>query len=173
MHSAPDDYEVEIQNDNKIAANWLLWIEERKTDYLNRRIELIGSENHELQLAIPSNRNTGDSTQSTVLKLAAANDIEKWIRLINEIEEKLPWRKRVFLQLRRQYRFASGRQGWTAAVQYQYAQRIALILDTKPEEVWIDSRHTFKVWWNEIVDYTVRLACKRGLLSEKNIGKAS
>ena len=42
MYSAPDEiYEREIQDDNKIAANWLLWIAERKAEYLNQRTELI------------------------------------------------------------------------------------------------------------------------------------
>ncbi len=174
MHSAPDEiYEREIQDDNKIAANWLLWIAERKAEYLNRRTELINAENHEYQLAVSSNRSgTSDPTGKIGYKLALGEDTEKWIKLINEVETKLPWRKRVFLQLRREYRFSSGRKGWTAAVQYRYNQRIAEILNVNPEEVWIDSRQTFSIWWNEIVDYTVRLACKRGLLFEINDEKA-
>ncbi len=173
MHSAPDEaYEREIQDDNKIAAGWLLWIAERKTEYLNRRNELLNAENHEYQLAISSNRNTSDPTGKLGFKLALGENAERWIKLINEVETKLPWRKRIFLQLRREYRFSSGRKGWTSAVQSQYSYKIAEILNVDPIDVWIDRRQTFSIWWNEIVDYTVRLACKRGLLIEKNEEKA-
>ena len=174
MHSAPDEYEVEIQNDNKIVANWLLWINERKINYILRWDEILNSENHELQLAVSSNRSgTSDPAGAKGIKLADLQEVERWIKLIAEVEEKLPWRKKIFLQLRREYRFSSGWNGWTAAVQYRYAHRITEILNVKPEEVWVDNRRTFSIWWNEIVDYTVRLVCKRGLLIEKNNEKAS
>lgn len=174
MQSAPDDYEVEIQNDNKIAANWLLWIYERKREYATVKEQLLESSDFSLKIAVPSNRSgVSDPTGSKGIKAAHIDEMVKWFKLIAEVEEKLPWRKRIFLQLRREYRFAAGRKGWTAAVQYQYAHRVAEILNVRPEEVWIDSRRTFYEWWNEIIDYTVRLACKRGLLAEKVEDKAS
>lgn len=166
MKSTNDDELIrEVQDDNKIVAGWLLWINERKEQYHLKRIEIYNSSGPCLSEAIPGNKtNVSDPTGSKIEKLSDLITAEKWINLIEDVENKLNWRKKIFLKLRREHRFCTGRKGWTAAVQYKYAHEIAKITGQKPEEVWIDSRHTFKVWWNQIVEITARLAAKRGLL---------
>lgn len=92
------------------------------------------------------------------------SDHARWLALVEEVEERLPWKMQVFLRLRREHRHARGNQGWVAPVQWGYAEAIAERTGKQLEDVWIESRNTFGAWWRLIVDYTVRLAAKRGLL---------
>lgn len=154
----------EIKDDNRIVAGWLLWYHERRHEYLNRRTELIHSTPR------PEGPNGGqtfrisDSTGQKGSKLADLEKTEQWLGLVAEVEQRLPWKMQIFLRLRREYRYARGRKGWTAAVQWKFAQEVADRVGKRPEDTWVESRETFSRWWDKIVDYTARLAAKRGLL---------
>lgn len=156
--------EQEARRDNEIASDWLLHYEDHKRRYYDE-IEgaVYGSG---LSLADPRTAPTNaisDPTARVGMALMGSTT-GQWLALIAEVEQRLPWKMQVFLRLRREHRHARGNQGWVAAVQWGYAAAVADKFDKELEDVWIESRNTFNVWWQRIVDYTVRLAAKRGLL---------
>jgi hypothetical protein len=174
MDSKPVTLEQEMDADNRIVEEWLLWIIERKQAYLNYRMDILESYRccEEGVNYITSNQ-ASDPTATKGLKLSSGElqKMGEWIKLIDEVETRLNLKMQLFLQLRREHRFASGRNGWTASVQWRYANELARLTNQKPEDTWIESRNTFTGWWNKIVDSTARLAAKRGLLPSPNYEK--
>lgn len=157
-------FESEIREDNKIVSAWLLYYPERRKEYWCRREEIIYS-SAPLYDSVPGGKNKmGDPTGRKGQKLADLQETERWLELVEEVERRLPWKMQVFLNLRREYRHARGRQGWTAAVQWRFSHEVAERLGKRPEDTWVESRNTFTRWWDRIVEYTVRLAAKNGLL---------
>lgn len=145
--------EAEIRSDNKKVTYWLLFYEDRKKDYMLRR-----------DYAVINCSTACVSDSLTSPEMPDISEEEKWIELIEEVERRLSWKMKIFLCLRREYRDMTGRKGWTAAAQWKYAQKVADYLGKEPEDVYVD-RFTFNNWWSRIVEYTARLAAKRGLLS--------
>lgn len=157
------ELDAEVKKDNQKVEEWLLWYEERKTEYLNAREAIIHSSGPSLHEVTGATTNISDPTGQKGAKLAELKKTEAWLRLIEEVQTRLPWKLEIFLLLRRKYRYR-GRNGWVAAVQWEFAYEVAAQLGKKPEETWVASRGTLWLWWNQIVDFTARLAAKRGLL---------
>lgn len=162
--------ETEIKNDNRIVAGWLLYYHERKQEYLNQREAILHSSPPCLSDAMPGGKNVvvGDPTGRKGQKLADLQETERWLALVEEVERRLPWKLQIFLRLRRECRFSKsggrGRPTWVPYVQRRFAQEVAARLNKQEEDVWINSPATFHEWWDKIVNYTARLAAKRGLL---------
>lgn len=158
----------EIKNDNKIVTGWLLQYHERRKEYYLRREAIIHSTPR------PEGENGGqtfkisDSTGGKGTKLADMADIEQWLKLVEEVEQRLPWKMQIILKLRREAAYIKsrrrGRPAWVAYVQVKYCEEIAQRTSKQLEDVWVDGERTFKDWWNRIVEYTARIAAKRGLL---------
>jgi hypothetical protein len=133
-----------IDNDIKelrhIATNWLL----NRDDYVEKAIG-----------------NVPVQCGCVVFDYAA---VQSWVELIEEIEGGISLKMLVFVRLRRRYRNCTGRVGWTTKMQSVYPEMVAEECGTTPEEEWVENRHTFKNWWNNIVNITTILAAKRGLL---------
>lgn len=143
---------------------WLLYYPERKKEYCCRREEIIHTYAPAYNIVPGGKNKIGDPTGRKGQKLADLQETERWLELVEEVERRLPWKMQVFLNLRREYRHARGRQGWTAAVQWRFSHQLAEQLGKRPEDTWVESRNTFTRWWDRIVEYTVRLAAKNGLL---------
>jgi hypothetical protein len=161
-------WEAEIKADNRIVEDWLLWINERKQAVLSIRLEIIESSGPGLiYLGMGCKNIVSDPTGRKGMKLAdhRIQKNEEWIKLIEDVENRLDEKMRLFLELRREHRNAAGRNGWTAAIQWKYAQEAAKRFSKHPEETWVESRNTFTAWWNKIVNYTARQAAKRGLFN--------
>lgn len=159
-----EQLDTEVKRDNRKVAGWLLFYEERKAEYEKQREAIIESSPPCFLDAVPGENAVTDPTGRKAVNLARLHETEKWLRLVEEVESRLPLKMQVFLRLRREYRYRRGRNGWVAPVQWRYAQEIARILGKNPEDTWVESRTTFYYWWDRIVDYTARLAAKRGLL---------
>jgi hypothetical protein len=157
--------EQEVKDDNRVVAGWLLYYHERKADYERRRETILHSSGASAFDGQPRGTDLGDTTGRKGDKLAELHErTGDWLELVEDVERRLPWKMQIFLRLRREYRYARGRNGWTAAVQHKYADEIAARLKKKPEDTWIESRNTFTRWWDKIIEYTGRLAAKKGLL---------
>lgn len=156
--------ELEARKDNEVAGDWLLYYEERKEQYQELLDDVSGGAglNLDSPRTAPTNA-ISDPTARAGMELWET-DYSQWLALVEEVEQRLPWKMQVFLRLRREHRHARGSQGWVAAVQWGYAEAVAERTGKPLEDVWIESRNTFNVWWQRMVDYTVRLAAKRGLL---------
>ncbi|GAV24792.1 hypothetical protein ciss_07250 [Carboxydothermus islandicus] len=160
----PAPIDLEFKKENRKVANWLLFYEERKAEYERLREAIIESSPC-LTDAVPGGKNAvSDPTARKAVELARLQETEKWLQLVEEVENRLPLKMKVFLRLRREYRYRTGRNGWIAPVQWRYAQELAKILGKNPEDTWIESRTTFYYWWERIVEYAARLAAKKGLL---------
>lgn len=159
----------EAKNENKIVESWLLWYHERKQTYEELRAEL-ESIRSSCGYVIAKPPEMSDPTARRVVELVdKLAHMEKWLKLVEDVERNLPWKMQIFLRLRRDYRYARGRRGWTAAVQWKFASEVAERLGKEPEDTWVESRNTFTEWWNRIVEYAVRLALRRGLLQNNTV----
>jgi len=161
-------YYEEVHADNRIAAEWLLYYHEKKKKYHEKYDRILNAYSHILERTGGRGNMPSDITGRKGIKLAEMDAMHKWLELVEEVEQKLPWKKQIFLRLRREYRHARGPKGWTSAIQWKYTQEVAALMGKDPEDTWIENPRTFWVWWREIVDYTVRLAAKRKLLTERN-----
>jgi hypothetical protein len=153
----------QYKTENKEAEGWLLWYEERKRKLEQRRADILLSVPIG-PAGIPTTGNVSDNTGRRAAKLADLQRDEEWLRVVEEVEKRLPWKQLIFLRLRREYRYHRGRRGWTAAVQWRYAEAVAKRLGKDPEDTWVESRQAMNDWWRRIVEYTAREAFRRGLL---------
>lgn len=161
---------AEIKNDNEEAAQWLLYYPGRRRQYYQNRLEVLGS-THSSEIRVKTG--PGNQTMQKALKLSALNDAECWLETIELVESILGEKKLVFLRVRReaayiQDRFERGRPAWVVYTQHQYADEMAKRYQSQPEKFWISER-TLKTWWQEIVDLTVRIALKKGLLKNNKV----
>ena len=165
----PAPIDIEVKKENRKVANWLLFYEERKKEYQELREEILGASSRSLSGAGIAKNAISDPTGKKAVKLAQLQEMEQWIELVEEVERRLPPKMKVFLRLRREYRYSAKRNGWVAPVQWKYAQEVAKMLGKAQEDTWVESRTTFYYWWERIVEYAARLAAKKGLLggSEK------
>lgn len=158
---------ADCDRQNRIAGGWLL--------YYDDRLEELTLQVQDIQEASAASMNSAqcrngsgisDPTARKALALATPELIqqENWLALIREVEAKLPDQYRIFLFWRRKYRYYRGRKGWIPLVQRKFAADMAKIAGQDEEEVWRSER-TLGVYWDKMVDYTVRLAIKRGLLT--------
>lgn len=154
--------EEEVKRDNKKVAGWLLFYHERKRECLEERQTVLDSSPPRIDET--ARYGQGSVTDSTGRKAAKLADMAAWIDLIEEVERRLPPKQRIFLRLRREYRYAVGRNGWTAAVQWRYAEEVAKMEKKRVEDVWVNSRNTFTQWWNRIVNYATVEAARRRLI---------
>lgn len=153
-------FETKTKTENEIASDWLLFYPDLRKDYLEQREEIIHSKDKSRVLSqrsrLSNPRKKGPESRVEFKARCLFDELhqtELWIKLIEKVEQELPERLKVFLNLRRKRRYARGRNGWTAAVQAEL-----------PENMWIESRNTFTFWWKDIVNYTVRQAIRNNLL---------
>lgn len=151
------------KRENKKVEGWLLFYEDRLKEYEDERAEIIRTTSPSLFDGLKGT-GTGDPTGVQGVKLAELQEREQWLRLVEKVERKLPQKLRVYLRVRREYRHARGSQGWVVRVQRDYAETMAKLTGLPEERHWIDSRRTFWVWWERIVEYAARMAAKEGLL---------
>lgn len=151
--------------------DWVRFVECAKRERAADRADIIHSTPRRAEgdpmPGFSSARRVSNPTLTKVLKLLSLGDCretERWLALVAEVEEALPWKMQIFLRLRREYRDRRGPHGWTAAVQHRYAQEVAAKLGKRPEDTWIEDRKTFAEWWQRILRYAALKAAKRGLI---------
>jgi hypothetical protein len=146
------------------VAEWLLYYDDRKAEYEKRRQDILCRMGVGPVKVFDAKEAISDPTGKKIEQLSSLENTEKWLRLVEDVEERLPWKLRTFLRLRRKYRHYRGMYGWTKKVAYEYAKEAAARDGKSIEEVLITQRLTLWRWWQRIVDYTVREAIRRGLL---------
>ncbi|MTI82601.1 MAG: hypothetical protein FH756_01620 [Firmicutes bacterium] len=146
----------QIKKENRIVAGWLLFYHDRRREYLDQREGIIHSSGPCLSDVVPGGANiTSDTTGRKGQKLADLEVTRQWLKLIADVESRLPADLKVFLRLRQEYRYCRGRKGWTASVQWRLADELNIEVET---------RQNLHTRWNRIVDITARMAAKRNLL---------
>ena len=174
MPMNPKTLEEEVKRDNNKVTYWLLNYTQKKKEIEQLKEDLIlsGSYSLENRLPVKTNLTTDPTAKKVILLVDKLAEEEKWLKLIEEVEQRLPVKLRLLLQLRRQagqersnivrYR---GRPSWIPYVQCRYCEMLAKATGKEEEDVWIGDPKTFFVMWNRIVEYTCRLSGKRGLLN--------
>jgi hypothetical protein len=152
MVPAPSYNEI-VTKTNRLAADWLLQVEERREKYLLQDFSFIGATACDGQ---PRSPGPGNPTQTRGLQLLDRRNAENWIITIEIVETMLSPKKRAFLQLRREaekikHSGERGRPGWVCWVGWR-------MMETGSEY----SDITLKTWWTEIVDLAARIAIYRG-----------
>ena len=165
----PETLADEHKAENKVISAWLLYYHDRKKDYDCRRLEVLHSSSASSFDGQPRGTDPGDTTGRKGDKLAElAEDTGAWLALVEDVEERLPWKMQIFLRLRREFRHTRsrgpGRPAWVPHVQRRYAEEVAVRLGKSEEDVWVSSRYAYIDWWTQIVEYAGRMASKRGLL---------
>lgn len=145
-------------------AEWLLYYEDRLEEYRREREDILEQFPVGPVLADKPEGKVSDPTGRKVVCLDRHRTTAKWLKLVEDVEKALSPRMRVFLELRREYRYYRGRNGWMEAVRRRYAERVAAMEGVPEEEVWVEGVNTFSRWWGWIVDYAAREAARRGLL---------
>ena len=151
------------KKENKRVEGWLLFYEDRLREYENDRAEIVRTTSPSLFDGLKG-PGISNPTGRMGVKLMELQEREQWLRLVEEVERKLPQKLRIYLRVRREYRHNAGNQGWVVRVQRDYAATMARLTGLPEERHWIDSRRTFWVWWERIVEYAARMAAKEGLL---------
>lgn len=156
------EYQEVTERENHVARQWLLFVEERKEDYLQARENILGASPStstvDISTLVPGS--ISDKTGNQGAALGSLQGQEKWLQLISEFEQSLPREKLIFLRIRRDYRHCRGKNGWSSAVQYRFARE----LEEKLGKDGIRHRNTYANWLNQMVQELAREALRRGLL---------
>ena len=155
MIPAPSYNEI-VTRANRLAAEWLLEVEDRREKYLAQDFSFLGATACD---GLPRAASPGNPTQRRGLQLADIRNAEAWIITVETAEAMLSPRKRDFLALRRlaekqKHSGERGRPGWVCWVGWVMADRHNISL----------SDRALKEWWAEIVDLTARIAIHRNLI---------
>jgi len=169
------------KKENSLVEKWLLEYPERKSEYEQKRNELLSlfpsSSSSSFDRVPPPKKKTqfSDPTfQQAALLIKKLDNFYRWLKLVEEVEAILPYKLRLILHLRREvYKNSShqrerGRPSWIPYVQQKYCETIAKKEEKPIEEVWVSSPSTFSKWWGRIVDFAAREAAKRGLLKTED-----
>lgn len=155
----------EAKQENRIVAGWLLYYEERKREYEQMQEQILHGGQHSGVVVAGAEGEISDSTGNRAVELADRLAEKKaWLDLVEEVEQKLPWKMQVFLRLRRECRHRRGPHAWVPYIQHKYAEEVARREKKQIYDVWIANRQTFYVWWQRIVDYAARQAARRNLI---------
>ncbi len=154
---------AEIKADNKMAEEWLLLYPARLKQFYQDRKDILYSA--QVQKVEVSNSRMSDFVVNKAVRLAKLENVERWLKIIELVEETLSEEKKIFLECRRETAFSPagkgpGRPAWVVYVQKQYAERMAEKYNTAVEKFWV-SETTIKNWWNEVVNLTARVAIKK------------
>lgn len=165
----------EVKKDNRKVTYWLLNYHQKKKEIEQEKENLILSGNYALEdRPVIKATTLTDITGKKAVQLADSTaKAEEWLRLVEEVEMRLPWKLQLVLQLRREAiarrgyiktgRY-KGRPAWIPYVQHKFCEAVAKRTGKNKEDVWIESPSVFSEWWQRIVEYAARLAAKKGLL---------
>jgi hypothetical protein len=161
-------FEKETKNENRIIQGWLLEYRQRKEKYDRRRDDVLHSSTQSPD-GMPRGSTVSNPTEQKGGRLAElTEEAGEWLELIEDVQARLNWKMQIILRLRREAMYIRGkrrgRPAWVSYVQVHYCEEVASRTNKQLEAVWINSEKTFYDWWQRIIEFTARLACKRNLL---------
>ena len=153
--------------DNRTVESWLLFAEDRLTEYQARRQQILDSSPAPPDGMPGAPYRKSDSTGSKGQALAALAEDEGWLVFIkdfnNSLAETAP-HLFVVLRLRQEYRHRRGPNGWTGPCMARFPRELATMTGESEAKHFKGSRSTFHCYWREVVDLAAREAIRRGLL---------
>jgi hypothetical protein len=155
---------IDIEKENEQAADWLLNFNTYKKQYIEA-LEAANDSAASIDNGMPSPTSVGRPTEQKAITFVELERRRQWLMTIENTEQILSEKRRVFLSLRRQaesigFEAVQGRPGWVDFVQVQYAKWHEL----RYHKYYLPGRKTLFDWWNSIVNITARIAIRRGCL---------
>lgn len=151
-----------MDNDRIKAEQYLLFYEERLTEYKKEKAEAMAQ-------AVGKNENVGGGRSGIISRptenqaLREVNYDEEhdeyyWLKAVEILQRTMGEWKNIFLQARReaeqQKGGSTGRPAWVAHTQMRYIQE----MDNRyPGKMIAISEKTVKVWWRKMIDRTVEI----------------
>ena len=149
----------ECREDNKKVAGWLLWYPERKREHEQKR-DLILHGSPGPPDGMPRGSGVGDTTGRKGQKLADLQSDDRWLCLICEVEQRLPWKMQILLRLKRKYRIGVRGRPVRMWIALDLSEEVSKIIK---KDYSIGPEYVDKLWL-QVVEYAARLAAKKGLL---------
>ena len=154
---------VDFKRQDRIAAEWLLNYHDRRRAYIDAQ-ESYTALSATVNTGMPHGSGTSNPTEQRALSLTELERQKLWIMTVEDAEKVFGEKKREFLNMRR---YADGvestcvgRPGWVDCVQARYADWH----EQRYGKACAPARMTMYKWWDEIVEVTVRIAIRRGLV---------
>ncbi len=150
----------EVARDRRIVAGWLLWYEERKQQYEEMREEMLHSSPPPLSEVVPVQGGISDTTGQKGTQLGDLQEAERWLALAEEVEQRIPWKMQILLELKRKYKVGvKGRP-----VRWLIAVELSKEVSRRLNKDWCVGVDSVDKWWQRIVGYGTILAAKKGLV---------
>lgn len=148
----------QIKEENRIAANWLIYYRERKREHEERRQEILaGKRENDENVGGGRSSLPGHPVENIACKLDEHdhNDTAKWLQTVEDVKSIVGPKKRQLLELRQECKFYispdGGRPGWIAPVQQRFGEITG----------WCPAENKIKEMWYDIVGLAVRIALIR------------
>ncbi|WP_373325644.1 hypothetical protein [Sporomusa paucivorans] len=154
---------IDINAQNREALKWILNYHELRKAYISLTEEFseIAATAY---TGMPHGSGVGNPTMHKSIKLMDLEYHKKWLIVIEMMERTLSEKRQVYLEFRRRAECldnnAVGRPGWVGYVQARYADWH----ERRYGQGYPPSKQTMSKWMNDIVDVTVRLAIRQGIL---------
>lgn len=156
---------IDIKKQNKEAIDWILNFKERRDSYISdsANFSMLGSTNYS---GMPKGSDTGNPTLNKAVTLTELERQKLWIITIESMESTLSEKRRIFLEFRRRAEAlqkehdSPGRPGWVEYVQIRYGEWH----EYRYGKGFVPSRHALHKWLNELIEITVRIAIRQGIL---------
>lgn len=157
----------DLKKDNRTAAEWLLFYEFRKAAYQEDYIEALNGRKA-IENIGGGKSGVGNPTLTKTVMISDIIYAEKWIKTIDDVHRMLGEKKLIFLKVRREAvnmtskHKERGRPAWVPYVQRRCTEELMNRYGLHQESC--PSERILTEWWRKIIDLTVRVAMKRGLL---------
>jgi hypothetical protein len=144
-----------IKEENRIAANWLIYYRERKREHEEQRVRLLeGTKGKESNVGGRRPNRISRPTEELACKLEAHEhgDTAKWLLVVEEVKKIVGPKKRLLIELRQECKFyispEGGRPGWIVPVQIRFGEMTG----------WCPAERTIQDMWRDVVYMAVRIA---------------
>ncbi|MCM0759964.1 hypothetical protein M7775_15505 [Sporomusa sphaeroides DSM 2875] len=154
---------IDINAQNREALKWILNYHELRKTYISLTEEFseIAATAY---TGMPHGGGVGNPTMHKSIKLMDLEYHKKWLIVIEMMERTLSEKRLTFLDLRRRAECMGnnnvGRPGWVGYTQVKYADWH----DRRYGREFVPSKRVMYNWMDNIVEITVRLAIRQGLL---------
>lgn len=151
------------QQENKTANDWLLNYHDKLESYqmMVNNFNILASTTYE---GMPHGSGTSNPCQNKAMSLMQMDEYKKWLLVIEMVESALSDKMKYFLNAWRNAehnaKSAGGRPGWYDQARNEYSDWF----EKKYGGYFLPSNKTLQGWRNKIIDVTVRLAIRKGVI---------
>ena len=156
---------IDIKKQNREALRWILNFYDLRKAYIDK-LAMFSALGATVNDGMPRGTDTGNPAANKAISLVELEKQKTWIMVIELMEQTLSERSRKYLEFRRDaaHQIKGDKRGrpssWVNYVQPRYAEWFYCRY-CKPDVPSVDQ---MKQWINSMIDVTVRIAIKKGVL---------